>query len=277
MKRLSLDDYIFDMRSKDTAPFYNPNEVELIMKEIPDFIKEDSFQEILGRTCSMLYGDYLLRTKYALNPAKIWIDVMNLYAYNAYKYLGLYNTTQLEYNPINNYDMVEQGHDETENSHNSTTNYGEQQNTINEGSRNDNVQHGQHTDTDNTPSITNTQQGATSPYDTNTYYNTNRQTDTLGAINKTLQYGQYTDTSTKGEMTTTGTNGAHTDSTNGGNENKYTHYLERSGNVGVTTSQQMVLSEREVRDFSIYNTIAKDIMCILCIRIEQPKRYIIIR
>lgn len=274
VKKITFEDYLI---SNADSPLFNTNDTPTILKEIPDFIKETAFQTILVRTCSMLYGDYVLRTKYALQPDKVHNDVMGLYAYNAYKYLGLYNSTQFEYNPLHNYDMTETSHDETNNTHNSSTDYGEQQNTIKEGNRTDNVQHGQHTDTDNTPAITNTQQQSTSPYDTNAYTNTDKVTDSLGAVNKTLNYGSYTDSATKGEMTTTGTNGAHTDTINNKTLNSYTHYLERQGNIGVTTSMQLIQSERDLRDFSIYNVIAKDIMCLLCVRIEQPRRYVLIR
>lgn len=277
MKKISLDEYIESKTNDNITPFYNPNDTASVLKEIPDFIKDGAFQEILCRTCSMLYGDYLLRSKYAINSAKIWTDVMNLYAYNAYKYLGLYDTTQLSYNPLHNYNMTEKVTDNTDNQFDSQTDYGKQENTINEGNREDTVQHGQHSDTDSTPSITNTQQTSTSPYDTNTYYETNKQVDSLGAVSRTLQYGNYTDSATKGAMQTTGTQGAHTDIVSNKTLNSYTHYLERQGNIGVTTSMQLIQSERELRDFSIYNIIAKDIMCILCIRVEQPKRYVIIR
>lgn len=272
MKKMSFDEYITTVDSS----LYNPNDTVTIINEIPDFIKTESFQEILSRTCSMLYGEYLLRTKYVINPDKILKDVMNLYANNAYKYLGLYQSTQFDYNPLHNYDMTERSHDETDNNHNTNNQYGAQENTISEGNRTDNVQHGAHTDSDSTPSITNTQQAATSPYDTNTYYNTNKQTDTLGAVNKTLNYGEYVDVATKGEMTTHGIQGEHVDVTTSKTLNSYTHYLERQGNIGVTTSMQLIQSERDLRDFSIYNIIAKDIMCLLCVRVEQPRRYVIL-
>lgn len=274
MLKVSFDDYLI---SNSNSPLYNSNDNPNIIKEIPDFIKEESFQTILTRVCSMQYGDYVLRTKYALHPDRVHNDVMGLYAYNAYKYLGLYDSTQFEYNPISNYDMVEDGIDNTIKDDNTNNQYGRQENTISEGARNDSVIHGSHIDSDSTPSITNTQQVATSPYDSNTYYNTNKQTDTLGAINKTLSYGTYTDNANKGEMTTHGTQEEHVDVVVSKGLNSYTHHLTRSGNIGVTTSQQMIQSERDLRDFSIYSVIAKDIMCLLCVRVEQPRRYIIVK
>lgn len=273
MNKPTLDDYL---ESNSDSPLFNANDKIEILSEIPDFIKQLNFQTILVRTCSMLYGDYVLRTKYALHPDKVHNDVMGLYAYNAYRYIGLYNSTQFDYNPLHNYDMTEKSHDETDNSHNTNNQYGAQENTISEGMRTDNVQHGAHIDSDSTPTVTNTQQATTSPYDTNTYYNTNKQTDTLGAVNKTLNYGEYEDTATKGEMTTHGTQGEHVDVLTSKTLNSYTHYLERQGNIGVTTSMQLIQSERDLRNFSIYHIIAKDIMCLLCMRIEQPRRYIIL-
>lgn len=276
MKRITLDNYIFSKQTENLQPLYNPNDSASILKEIPDFIKTDSFQEILSRTTSMLYGDFLLRSKYALNTEKIWIDVMNLYAYNAYKYLGLYDSTQFNYNPIHNYDMIEKGNDNTNIENNNTIVYGEQQSKAVEGARNDSITHGTHTDTENTPQLVNTQQQATSPYDSNSFTNTNKTTDTLAAIDKTYVSGTYTDNSQKGEMINTGTINSHTDNATNKTLNSYTHYLERSGNIGVTSSMELIQSERDIRDFSIYNIIAKDIMCLLCVRVEQPRRYIIV-
>ena len=43
--------------------------------------------------------------------------------------------------------------------------------------------------------------------------------------------------------------------------------LERSGNIGVTTSQQMLQSEFEVRKYDFYKEIYKDIDSILCLKI----------
>ena len=44
-----------------------------------------------------------------------------------------------------------------------------------------------------------------------------------------------------------------------------TETIERSGNIGVTTSQQMLQSEFEVRKFDFYKMIYEDIDSILCL------------
>lgn len=46
-----------------------------------------------------------------------------------------------------------------------------------------------------------------------------------------------------------------------------TDTTERSGNIGVTTSQQMLQSEFEVRKYDFYKEIYKDIDSILCLKI----------
>lgn len=78
--------------------------------------------------------------------------------------------------------------------------------------------------------------------------------------------GNQTDTITDRTETETGTDtstqsGTITDTESG----KET--LERSGNIGVTTSQQMLQSEFEVRKYDFYKEIYKDIDSILCLKI----------
>lgn len=51
---------------------------------------------------------------------------------------------------------------------------------------------------------------------------------------------------------------------NSGNETT-THEFKRSGNIGVTTSQQMVESERRIAYFSFFKVLIRDIMCETCI------------
>ena len=49
-----------------------------------------------------------------------------------------------------------------------------------------------------------------------------------------------------------------------GNETT-THTFTRSGNIGVTTSQQMIESERRVAYFSFFKVLIRDIICETCI------------
>ena len=75
-------------------------------------------------------------------------------------------------------------------------------------------------------------------------------------------------------VTTTKTDGSEDVTTSGikaDNEKTTTHKgsetLKRSGNIGVTTSQQMLESELKIRQFDFYKQVYNDIDSILCLSI----------
>ena len=141
---------------------------------------------------------------------------------NSYKYSGLYKTTHLEYNPIENYSMSESGTDtRTPNIITTdTTNIGEQANS-----------------TTSTDSV--------SPYDSNSFTDSNK---TISSENN----GARTDSNTRTE--------SGTDTTS--------HDFKRSGNIGVTTSQQMIESERKVVNFAFLKIVFRNIIDDTCIVTE---------
>ena len=141
---------------------------------------------------------------------------------NSYKYSGLYKTTLLEYNPIENYSMTESGTD-TRTPNITTTdkmNIGEQVNS-----------------TTSTDSV--------SPYDTQTFTDSNK---TVVSENN----GAREDSNTKTETGTETTK----------------HDFKRTGNIGVTTSQQMLESERKVVNFTFLKIVFRNIIYDTCIITE---------
>lgn len=139
-----------------------------------------------------------------------------------YEYDKLVETLSLEYNPIENYSMVEKG-----------------------------------TDT-RTPNITQTNKGVN--------------TNTVG-VDTSITTGKTTfdksdsfinDTKTTNTGTNTDTQDINTTVTTAGNE-KTVHEFTRSGNIGVTTSQQMIQSERELAMFSVVDMFVKAIADIILI------------
>ena len=64
-----------------------------------------------------------------------------------------------------------------------------------------------------------------------------------------------------------------TNTENKNEDNKITeknnHILNRSGNIGVTTTQQMIVQEREVALFSFYNILVNDILDCISLRIWE--------
>ena len=144
------------------------------------------------------------------------------------KYNKLLATEKLEYDPIENYSMTESGTDvRTPDLVSNTTASG--------------TSSGNATDTNTTTS-------AVTTYDnTADFINQNKGTaDTTTTTS--------TENSSTGKTTTTGTE-------------KTTHEFKRSGNIGVTTSQQMIQSEREVADFSALAQFVTDIANIICLSI----------
>lgn len=128
------------------------------------------------------------------------------------------------------------------------------------------------------------------PYDSETYYNqekttdsfdnyshTNELLDRIDETNSTVNVPTKTDNKTTtvveniGEKTNTQTSTsqqqqqAHTDTVTGKEEVTYKHENRTHGNIGVTTSQQMLESEREVALFNFVGIVAHDIIKLIAI------------
>lgn len=142
---------------------------------------------------------------------------------NEYMLNGLYESMFLEYDPLVNYDRTEtQTHNEQVQAgeHKATNVIGARSQTNTNGSRIDST-------TANTTAFDSADYGKATDSNTNNY----------GASTDTINMAGATDTSTQE---------AYTDNSNGG----YT--LKVKGNIGVTTSQQMLESERQVKEFNFY-------------------------
>lgn len=128
------------------------------------------------------------------------------------------------------------------------------------------------------------------PYDSETYYNqekttdsfdnyshTNELLDRIDETNSTVNVPTKTDNKTTtvieniGEKTNTQTSTsqqqqqAHTDTVTGKEVVTYKHENHTHGNIGVTTSQQMLESEREVALFNFVGIVAHDIIKLIAI------------
>lgn len=128
------------------------------------------------------------------------------------------------------------------------------------------------------------------PYDSESYYNQEKTTDSfdnyshvnelldrIDETNSTVNVPTKTDNKTTtvveniGEKTNTQTTTsqqqqqAHTDTVTGKEEVTYKHENRTHGNIGVTTSQQMLESEREVALFNFVGIVAHDIVKLIAI------------
>ena len=185
-------------------------------------VKQIAIDAILMRTreLEILYPDFT----YMKNRITIW---SNKYQINWKK---LYDTTVLEYNPIENFDRMEDWTDTDDETTSSA-----RDNTVKSTSTNEIV---------NSVNIT----------DQNTAFNAG-----LADHAKQITDG---DTTENGNITNT-----EKENVNDGRTGKHTRTGRVHGNVGVTTSQQMIQSERDLVVFNLYDVIAESFIENFCLMV----------
>ena len=149
-----------------------------------------------------------------------------------------YNTINLNYNPIENYRMVETETNATETTATDTHTENATATQTDVGTTETDVNSTNSTE----QSTNNTSTDKKSAYNSQSFVNDRQKTDS-GEISSEQTDDAHTETST--QKTATATNAL----TSSKNENVATdaeRNLTRSGNIGVTTSQQMIQSEREL-------------------------------
>lgn len=229
---MTLNDYI--VNANTSTPFVTE---DYLNGASNDCLKDRELQELLTTHILNNYGSFRLSRYIELraetdNIYNVVENIcVNMYVVCAYKYNGLFDTTKLTYNPIENYSMQESGLD-SRNTSNSNT-IGEQNFTDNIGAR---------TGTDTTTE-------KVAPYDSEEFSNQSQST-------MNTQSNGYTDTKIVGGRSDSNTL-----------EETTNHTFSRSGNIGVTTSQMMIESERQVKLFNFIDVVAKDILSRLCVRI----------
>lgn len=166
------------------------------------------------------------------NKKKVASAIWGVYGTNWTK---LFETLNFNYNPIENYSMVEESSGENENITNGTSS--------NETSNN------------GTSTVENT-----STQDTN---------NDLYAFNSTTSKPSSKSSGVGTDHNTVTTDNKTGNQTTLNNISKDTskHTLTRKGNIGVTTSQQMIQSERDLWNWVFYNGVFRDIDSILTLSI----------
>lgn len=220
-----------------TVDYWNENITTFknIFNNVKTFINFSETPTEIFDLFQMYNADRLVFKKYPTSPQEITNAIAQITNYctifaRTYqnKYNKLLNTETLEYDPIENYSMTESGTDvRTPNLVSNTT--------------------ASATSSGNATNSSTTSTGVTTYDNTVDFINQNKGTD---------------DTAT----TTSAENSSTDKTTTTGNE-KTTHEFKRSGNIGVTTSQQMIQSEREVADFSALAQFVTDIANIICLSI----------
>lgn len=301
---LTLSKYIED----NEVPFFNT------INYAP--FNDTNFVDMLNQWCDFNHGSLQIRPLIE-DALKTDADVIrkrvtNLINVRKYKYTRLYNTTLLEYNPIENYSMTEEGTDTTSASGTKTDDLGAYSDTTSgvdtttiTDSKTEKIGAYEDASASETTSdiaklttttnnvVTNTgsetHERKVAPFDSDTYSEQEMNTDSFKdrknvndtetivsphidtTINKgttkggarensyttittdALQHGMSHDISARSNL--------YTDESRGTTAHKFT----RSGNVGVTTSQQMLESERDIAMFNFIGIVAHDIIKSICI------------
>ena len=301
---LTLSKYIED----NEVPFFNTIDYAPF--------NDSNFVDMLNEWCKFNHGSLqirpLIEDELKTDADVIRKRVTNLINVRKYKYTRLYDTTLLEYNPIENYSMTEEGTDTTSASGTKTddlgaysdTTSGTDTNTITDAktekigtyedaitstTTNDIAKMTTTTKNDTTNTGSETHERKVAPFDSDTYSEQELNTDTFkdrkNSTNAETIVSPHTDTTTKRDITTGGAReNSYTTSTTdelqhgmshniSSRINSYadessgttTHKFTRSGNIGVTTSQQMLESERDIALFNFIGIVAHDIIKSICI------------
>lgn len=220
-----------------TVDYWNENITlfKTIFNGVRTYINFTELPAEIFELFQMYNADRFVFKKYPTTPQDVEKSIRQLTTYctifaRTYqnKYNKLLATEKLEYNPIENYSMTESG-----------------------------------TDVRTPDLVSNTTASGTS---TGTSTNTADTTTAVTTYDNTADFinqNKGTDNSTS---TTSAENSATDKTTTTGTE-KTTHEFKRSGNIGVTTSQQMIQYEREVADFSALAQFITDIANIICLSI----------
>lgn len=186
----------------------------------------------------------------------------------ATKWKHLYSLTEISYNPIENYNMVEKSSTSSKGNESETTTDGNTRTLDTTDKRTDdltdkttgNVSRETSTTASDTAQVYGFNSGTGKPSDSSSA--TGSGTDTSNTTQTETQTGTQTQTQT-GTITDAGT-GSRTNESTGSSEST----LERSGNIGVTTTQQMMEQELNLwNNFNFFETVFKDINSVLTISV----------
>lgn len=265
----------------ETSKSFNDGLVSIVLKQFNEEADMPTWKDCVGAIDALIRDSYKFRQLFSYltfntfdppplrNLYKIFYMVDAVLKKNNYKYDKLFKTLNLEYNPIENYSMTETEEITGSNSGTVKTDLGAKTDTRTEnyGARTKNVSDviGAVEKTVNSNSGTTEKTLSVSPSD---------EVDVFYGKEKNLENQSKNATSTENTGTQTNTSSENEnafinsyDLTSGATSNTETRdlsdtqkrTLKRSGNVGVTTSQQMAESERQLAMFSFIELVAQDV------------------
>ena len=230
---------------------------ELIGTFVNNPVSTETFQTLLRDFIFDNFGYYEISEKIKNTTErknKTMLEVIqeiasNIYQSNEYRYDTLYSTITQEYNPIENYSMSER----IETSYNgkeinATTFTGSEKET--------------HSIKEDRTERSKTNEGGTTnvlktaPYDSENFFNKEQSTTTQDSpTSSEVSIGNTGENTTEKSFQNRSDNNVKSFE---GRNDVVTHI--RSGNIGVTTSQQMLESQRALANFNFVGIVARDIV-----------------
>lgn len=241
--------------------------------KVPEFIRNNDFMETLTAYIDLNHGDLLLNKRNA-----VWVDggqvdgtqryVSTVLVANAYMLEGLWDTTQYEYEPTENYHMWEKGEEKNTGTDTTTYNKGEQQDGDGYGNRKSKTIQQQANDTMIYGNQTETTEHSVSPFEKTGYTAQNKDVTAAGNHTDQSQIGAREVDYEEEARNDTHTSGSRKDTTDVKHGHNVGHDLERWGNIGVTTTQQMIQSQRDVVKLNLFKIISDLIISQICILVD---------
>ena len=242
------------------------------VEQFPDNNMPGSMQEVYFRNHTAI--DFTIKNKYGHlktlrkydSVESAFNDMQNVFdrmmAYNRYKYTTLSNTEHFEYEPLWNVDGTVET--ETERESTDTMVNGQIQTTVNNGQKVVSSTIGQRTNTDTIGASTLNRVNAVSPFETESIANVahDEQIETTAQKQDTHILSGATDSQTQNASTDTSTISSHTDT----NSNEVTEKVKtvRYGNIGVTSTQNLIQQERDIAYFNVFEIVFNDFFDIFC-------------
>lgn len=265
---LDVTDGIFEELSSMTMPWGNdptPLTLDLLYEgRSADKIISPLVKNRLDTNGKLTGGD---KTLVALQIKAVFFD----------KWSHLWELMQIDYDPLSNYDMVEDGTDQTKRTGTDTNlktgsedNSGAITRTGSERDNGDTTRTGSESDSGTgannaeNRSIYGFNSNSAVPADTSTtsHDNTHTYTNVKDAVDTTHTYNNVADTDSRKK-----TYNNVTDALTHNTTDDMKHHLTRSGNIGVTTSQQMAESEIQLRSWLFFENVMKDVDSLLTLAI----------
>lgn len=208
--------------------------------EVPEGVNRDTVISRILMTCANLPCMYT-------NPAFVKTAIQIWCRSHIWTWEKLQASTEFVYNPIWNKDGTI-----TE-----TTEYGAHTVTENRGQRQTTENRGQRQTTENRGQRETTNEDKIAGFNSAEYSNADLSTVTDAAAIDSTTEAAAIDSTTEAAAIDTTTEAAREDTTT----------RTEQGNIGITSTQQLIKEEREISDFSIYDYIAQDFKKEFCIMV----------